>query len=142
MHDAANWPGVVRRMVPRMEGKGNLGKLMADMMAGVRSPSAEEERVIVAYLRKPRAEADRPGALSRAAAGPRASSFRLACNQCHVLPDPQRHSAAEWRAVVARMQENMAVDEPRGRLEAHSRRAAAARSRRSSPSWRSTRAAD
>jgi len=46
MHDAARWPGVVRRMVPRMEGKGNLGKLMADMMAGVRSPSDEEERII------------------------------------------------------------------------------------------------
>jgi hypothetical protein len=24
-----------------------------------------------------------------------------------VLPDPKRHSAGEWRAVVARMQENM-----------------------------------
>ena len=34
-------------------------------------------------------------------------AFRLACNQCHVLPDPRRHTAAEWRAVVARMQENM-----------------------------------
>ena len=34
-------------------------------------------------------------------------AFRLACNQCHVLPDPKRHTAAEWRAVVARMQENM-----------------------------------
>jgi len=34
-------------------------------------------------------------------------AFRLACNQCHVLPDPQRHTAREWRAVVARMQENM-----------------------------------
>jgi len=24
-----------------------------------------------------------------------------------VLPDPKRHTAAEWRAVVTRMQENM-----------------------------------
>jgi hypothetical protein len=24
-----------------------------------------------------------------------------------VLPDPKRHTAGEWRAVVARMQENM-----------------------------------
>ena len=38
---------------------------------------------------------------------PSGEAFRLACNQCHVLPDPQRHTAAEWRAVVARMQENM-----------------------------------
>jgi cytochrome c5 len=106
MHDAARWTGVVRRMVPRMEGKGNLGKLMADMMAGVRSPSDEEERIIVAYLRKhgqKPIDAARYPELFR----PSGESFRLACNQCHVLPDPQRHSATEWRAVVARMQENM-----------------------------------
>ena len=34
-------------------------------------------------------------------------AFRVACNQCHVLPDPKRHTAEDWRAVVARMQENM-----------------------------------
>ena len=34
-------------------------------------------------------------------------AFRLACNQCHVLPDPQRYTAAQWPRVVARMQENM-----------------------------------
>jgi cytochrome c5 len=106
MHDAARWPGVVRRMVPRMEGKGNLGKLMADMMAGVRSPSEEEERVIVAYLRK---HAQKPIVAARypELSEPAGESFRLACNQCHVLPDPKRHKAAEWRSVVARMQENM-----------------------------------
>ena len=35
----ARWPAVVARMVPRMEGKGNMGKLMAEMMAGVESPA-------------------------------------------------------------------------------------------------------
>lgn len=102
MHDAARWPGVVARMVPRMQGKGNLGKVMADMMAGVHSPSDEETRVIVAYLRK---HAQKPIDLVRY---PDVNeSFRSACSQCHVLPDPKRHRAAEWRAVVARMQENM-----------------------------------
>ena len=102
MHDAKRWPGVVARMVPRMEGKGNLGKLMADMMAGVKAPSEEETKVIVAYLRK---HGQRPIDLVRY---PDANeSFRAACSQCHVLPDPKRHNAAEWRAVVARMQENM-----------------------------------
>jgi len=102
MHDAGRWPGVVARMVPRMEGKGNLGKLMADMMAGVKAPSEEETKVIVAYLRK---HGQRPIDLVRY---PDANeSFRAACSQCHVLPDPKRHNAAEWRAVVARMQENM-----------------------------------
>jgi cytochrome c5 len=106
MHDAARWPGVVARMVPRMEGKGNLGKVMADMMAGVRSPSEEETRLVVAYLRK---HAQRPIDPIRypdvnARSG---EAFRRACSQCHVLPDPKRHNAAEWRSVVARMQENM-----------------------------------
>ena len=38
---------------------------------------------------------------------PSGEAFRLACSQCHVLPDPKRHTAEEWRIVVARMQENM-----------------------------------
>jgi len=102
MHDAARWPGVVARMVPRMEGKGNLGKVMGDMMAGVRSPSEDEARVIVAYLRK---HGQKP--LDPARYPDANEAFRVACSQCHVLPDPKRHNAAEWRSVVARMQENM-----------------------------------
>ena len=106
MHDAARWPSVIARMVPRMEGEGNLGRVMGEMMAGVEAPSAEDTRTLVAYHRrhaqKPLDEAKYPEVNS--AAG---ESFRLACKQCHVLPDPQRHSAAEWRAVVARMQRNM-----------------------------------
>jgi hypothetical protein len=38
---------------------------------------------------------------------PSGEAFRVACSQCHVLPDPKRHTAAEWPRVVARMQENM-----------------------------------
>ena len=107
MHNAAKWPGIVERMVDRMEGRGNMGTLMSDMMAGVKAPSAPETQTLVAYLRRygqnpldPRRHPD----LGR----PEGEAFRLACNQCHVLPDPQRHSAAEWPVVVARMQDNMA----------------------------------
>jgi hypothetical protein len=93
-------------MVLRMEGKGNLGQLMQDMMAGVRAPSARETKVMVAYLQKhgqkPLDAKKYPEAFT--AAG---EPFRLACNQCHVLPDPQRYTAKQWPAVVARMQENM-----------------------------------
>ena len=32
MHDAVRWPGVVNRMVLRMEGRGNLGTLMSEMI--------------------------------------------------------------------------------------------------------------
>ena len=40
MHNAARWKPIVERMVWRMEGKGNLGELMQEMMADVRAPSA------------------------------------------------------------------------------------------------------
>jgi hypothetical protein len=105
MHDARRWPGVVQRMVLRMEGRGNMGTLMSEMMAGVRAPSEEETRTLVDYLLR---HAQKPIDAARYPVNRReGEAFRLACNQCHVLPDPQRHSAAEWRAVVSRMQENM-----------------------------------
>src|SRR3972149_8676717 len=50
MHHAAKWPGIVERMVLRMRGRGNLGELMADMMAGGKAPSAGETATVVAYL--------------------------------------------------------------------------------------------
>jgi hypothetical protein len=107
MHDAQKWPKIVERMVMRMTGRGNMGELMVDMMAGVQVPSAAETQAIVAYLRR---HAQLPLDPRRYPEINRASgeAFRLACNQCHVLPDPGRHTAAEWPAVVARMQENMA----------------------------------
>jgi hypothetical protein len=106
MHHAARWPTIVERMVLRMEGKGNLGALMEEMMAGVKAPNARETQALLAYLQKyaqkPLDPKQYPEAFTRAG-----EPFRLACNQCHVLPDPQRHTAKEWPAVVARMQENM-----------------------------------
>jgi hypothetical protein len=87
MHDRGKWPPIVDRMVLRMKGRGNMGKLMEEMMAGVKAPTPEETKVLV-------------NAVS-------AESFRLDCSQCHVLPDPQRYRASEWPAVVARMQKNM-----------------------------------
>jgi hypothetical protein len=106
MHHAAKWPGIVERMVVRMHGKGNLGVLMEEMMAGVKAPSEEDRATLLVYLQR---HAQRP-------LDPRkypeihtdaAKSFRLACQQCHALPDPQRHTAREWEAVVVRMERNM-----------------------------------
>jgi len=106
MHEAAQWPRIVERMVKRMQGRGNLGTLMADMMAGVSAPSQGEARTLVAYLKK---HSQKPLDAKRypEVAQPSGEAFRLACSQCHVLPDPRRHSAAEWPAVVERMQQNM-----------------------------------
>ena len=106
MHHAAKWRGIVERMVPRMQGKGNMGKLMFDMMAGVKAPNPDEVRQIVAYLRKHAQKPLDPRKYPEAFT-PAGEPFRLACNQCHTLPDPQRYTAKEWPAVVARMQENM-----------------------------------
>jgi hypothetical protein len=106
MHHAAKWRGIVERMTKRMQGRGNMGTLMEEMMAGVKAPRAEETRALVAYLRK---HSQVPLDPKRYPEVERASgeAFRVACNQCHVLPDPRRHTAREWRSVVARMQENM-----------------------------------
>jgi hypothetical protein len=106
MHHAEKWPAIVDRMVLRMQGRGNMGGLMSEMMAGVSAPAPEETRSLVAYLQKHAQAPLDPGRypeLNR----PSGEAFRLACNQCHVLPDPRRHTAAEWPRVVARMQENM-----------------------------------
>jgi mono/diheme cytochrome c family protein len=106
MHHAEKWPAIVDRMVVRMEGRGNLGKLMAEMMAGVKAPSPEETRTLTEYLQK-NAQAPLDPNRYPEVNRPSGEAFRLACNQCHVLPDPKRHTRAEWPAVVARMQENM-----------------------------------
>jgi len=106
MHHAAKWPGIVQRMVLRMEGGGNMGTLMAEMMAGVKAPSAEDTKTIVAYLRRHSQKPLDPGRYPEVNR-PSGEAFRVACNQCHVLPDPKRYTAQEWRVVVARMQENM-----------------------------------
>ena len=106
MHHAQKWPAIVERMVLRMQGRGNMGRLMSEMMAGVQAPAPEEAAALVAYLRKHAQlplDPKRYPEVSR----PAGEAFRLACNQCHVLPDPRRHTAAEWPQVVARMQENM-----------------------------------
>ena len=106
MHHAAKWPAIVERMVDRMEGRGNMGLLMAEMMAGVKAPSPEEKAALVAYLQKHAQEPLDPRRYPEVFR-PAGEAFRRACNQCHVLPDPRRHTAAEWPGVVARMQRNM-----------------------------------
>jgi hypothetical protein len=106
MHDAAKWPKVVDRMVLRMRGQGNMGELMKEMMAGVQAPTDEEARQLLAYLRQNSQRALDPR-MYPDVESPAAQSFRLACNQCHVLPDPRRHTAREWPAVVQRMEQNM-----------------------------------
>jgi hypothetical protein len=76
------------------------------MMADVEAPSVDEATVLLAYLQK---HSQRPLDAKKYPAVnlPEGQSFKLACQQCHVLPDPQRYKASEWPAVVARMEKNM-----------------------------------
>jgi hypothetical protein len=106
MHTADRWSGIVERMVWRMQGKGNLGTLMKDMMAGIAAPSREEVAILDRYLRKYSQQAidpRHPGLRTEAG-----RMFSLACSQCHAAPDPRQHAPSEWPAIVARMKEHMA----------------------------------
>jgi hypothetical protein len=106
MHHAAKWPTVFERMVVRMRGKGNMGELMEEMMAGVQAPTEDEAAVLLVYLRRNGQKPLDPKKYPEVYL-PEGRSFKLACEQCHVLPDPLRHTAAEWPAVVSRMERNM-----------------------------------
>ncbi len=106
MHKAARWKPVVERMVWRMEGKGNMGKLMQDMMAGVKAPNADEQIKLTRYLQKHAQREIDPKQYPDLKSQP-GQIFSIACSQCHALPDPKRHTALEWPQVVERMQRNM-----------------------------------
>lgn len=117
MHDERRWPEVVRRMVPRMEGRGNLGPLMAELMqppAGggraLAAPTEDEEREIIGYLQRHAQRGFDPAAQPGVAQAMQRGAGRMfadACSQCHVLPDPKQHTAEEWPEVVQRMRDNL-----------------------------------
>ena len=81
---------------------------MRDLMTDLAAPGAEEVRVLVAYLGKHAQKQVDPGILPEAGQTRAWSSYAQACAQCHTLPDPRRHTRAEWPVVVARMERNMA----------------------------------
>jgi cytochrome c2 len=106
MHAPDHWMTVVVRMVWRMQGNGNMGVLMKEMMDDVKAPTDQETAVLAAYLRKHgQREMDSGHPALRTEAG---RKYSIACTQCHALPDPRRHTSSEWPAVVERMKEHMA----------------------------------
>jgi len=76
-------------------------------MADVKVPSANEQDTLLRYLQKHAQRELNRGRYSdlNTDSGRR---YSIACAQCHVLPDPRRHTASEWPAVVERMRRNMA----------------------------------
>jgi cytochrome c2 len=106
MHTADRWTTIVVRMVWRMQGKGNLGALMKDMMDKVEAPTDPEIAELTRYLQKhAQTEMDPAHPALRSTSG---QMFSIACAQCHALPDPGRHTANEWPGVVERMKRHMA----------------------------------
>ena len=107
MHHVGKWPAIVARMLPRIQGRGNLGPLMQGLMADMQVPRPVDVRSLVAYLQKHGQARIEPDALPEAGRSRAWTSYTQACAQCHTLPDPQRHTRGEWPAVVARMEKNM-----------------------------------
>lgn len=106
MHTANKWATIVVRMVWRMQGKGNLGVVMKEMMDSVQAPNEQEVAVLTAYLQKyGQKEMDPASPALKTEPG---RMFSIACTQCHALPDPRRHTPREWPAVVERMKRHMA----------------------------------
>ena len=106
MHTPERWKSVVERMVWRMRGNGNMGELMKEMMAQVKAPADAEVEALTRYLQRhaqSEIEPQHPALRTR-----EGDAFAIACSQCHALPDPQRHTAREWPAVVERMKRHMA----------------------------------
>lgn len=105
LHTSAEWPAVVNRMNRRMQMMSRRGMMM---MGRVDAPAEGELAAILDYLQqhaqKPLAERLSPALESEAG-----QAFRAVCSQCHVLPDPGQHSAAEWPGVVEKMKGYMAA---------------------------------
>lgn len=105
MHTADKWATTVVRMVWRMQGNGNLGALMRDMMDNIEAPTDREIAVLTRYLQKHgQKEMDPSHPALRTPAG---TMYSIACTQCHALPDPRRHTASEWPGIVERMKGHM-----------------------------------
>ena len=100
LHTAAEWPAVMARMAAR-------ARIMSDQdMMGIQAPSAKEQATLVAYLQK-HAQIPLNKATAEGLDTSAGRAFSETCSQCHSLPDPVQYTAAEWPAVVLRMQRNM-----------------------------------
>ncbi len=100
LHTAAEWPAVLERMAARE-------RMMSEHdMMGIQAPTEKELATLLAYLQR-YAEIPLNKATAKELDTPAGRAFSETCSQCHVLPDPVQHSAAEWPAVVLRMKRHM-----------------------------------
>lgn len=102
LHTSAEWPAVVERMDRRMRMMSRGGMMMGRVEAPNRQELAEVSDYLQSHAQKP---LNAPLPSEAGSEGGRA--FRAICSQCHALPDPGQHTAAEWPAVVERMKDYM-----------------------------------
>jgi cytochrome c5 len=104
MHTAEEWPRVVDRMNQRMQMMS--GRNMMRMMHDIKAPSDNELQILAAYLQKHAQQAIDKTQYTDLNS-PAGKTFMATCSQCHALPDPKQHTAAEWPTIVERMTRNM-----------------------------------
>jgi len=94
------WPDVMERMTFRMK---TLGSRRCNLLQ-LEIPTTEEQRAILTYLRQNAYESLYSGP-PVPLKGDGAMAYLNYCSQCHDPPHPRQHVAAEWPAVVDRMQD-------------------------------------
>jgi cytochrome c5 len=99
-HTAAEWPAVLERMQVLMD----TSRRFRGLMGSIATPDVDEHEVLRAYL-----TANALAPLHGTPRGPGSEAFTAHCAQCHALPDPRQHPAADWPAVVARMAHNATI---------------------------------
>jgi hypothetical protein len=114
MHSAGEWPVLLRRMLLRERTLQNrlggpatrslVGSWLLDIVKNVGYPTPEEQTRILEYLQQNALPVARPGEFANS---PESRLFTTRCTICHDTPSPSAHTAAEWPAVVARMESNM-----------------------------------
>jgi cytochrome c5 len=99
-HTAAEWPAVLERMQVLMD----TSRRFRGLMGSIAAPDADERATLRAYL-----SANALAPMRGSPHGPGAEAFASHCASCHALPDPRQHPAADWPAVVTRMQGNTTI---------------------------------
>ncbi|TAM58404.1 MAG: hypothetical protein EPN49_12715 [Rhodanobacter sp.] len=80
--------------------------MSAHHMMGIQAPTDKELTTLLVYLQR-YAQIPLNKATAKELDTPAGRAFSETCSQCHALPDPAQHIAADWPGVVLRMKHNM-----------------------------------
>ncbi len=103
MHSAEKWSSVLQRVSWHMQ-QCPIGEKMG-RMTGMKSPTSQENRELLNYLKKYSLHTADQSALKYLDTS-NGIVFSQACSQCHALPDPKQHTPEEWPVVTVRMGKN------------------------------------